>query len=141
MEQKQDAPGRNQATPRATVLYNAECPICSREIAVYRRAAERDGLPLAFQPLHEADLDAWGLTDEAARRRLHLRLPDGKLHAGIPAFVALWARMPRMRWLARLVALPVVRSLAGLMYDKVLAPALFALDRRRTARNAANGPG
>ena len=123
--------------PRVTVLYNGDCPICSREIAAYRRRAERTGAPLAFEDLNVADLRAWGLEAEAARRRLHVRLGDRVL-AGLPAFVALWERLPGMGWLARLVSLPGIAWVAERVYEHVLAPALHALDRRRQ-RSCASG--
>jgi predicted DCC family thiol-disulfide oxidoreductase YuxK len=114
------------------VLYNGACPICAREIAAYRRAAARDGAALAFEDLNEADLAHWGVDPEEARRRLHVRQGDAVL-SGLPAFLALWQALPRMRWLARLVSLPVIRPLATLGYDRVAAPLLHALDRRRRA--------
>lgn len=122
--------------PETTVLYNGACPICSREIDAYRREAQGAGLPLRFDDLNAADLARWGLTPEAARRRLHVRY-GAQVLAGLPAFLALWAALPRWRWLARLVGLPGVRQVAGVVYDHALAPALYALDRRRRARASA----
>jgi len=118
-----------------TTIYNAECPICRREIAGYRAYAEARALPLRFAALQETDLAALGLTPEDAARRLHV-LRDGALLSGLPAFVALWSEMPRFRWLARLVSLPVLRPVATAVYDRALAPALYALHRRRVARKA-----
>jgi predicted DCC family thiol-disulfide oxidoreductase YuxK len=116
-----------------TVIYNASCPICSREVAGYRRYAEARALPLRFQDMAATDLAALGLTPELAARRLHV-VQDGELLAGLPAFVALWSEMPRFRWLARLVSLPVLRPIASIAYERVLAPLLYAMHRRRVAR-------
>lgn len=116
-----------------TTIYNADCPICSREIAAYRRYAVAHDLPLRFEPLQTADLARLGLTPEDAARRLHV-LREGELLSGLPAFVAIWQEMPRFRWLARLVSLPLLRPVATAVYDRVLAPALYALHRRRVAR-------
>lgn len=115
------------------VIYNAECPICSREVAGYRDYAEARALPLRFADLHAEDLSSLGITREDAARRLHV-VRGGELLAGLPAFVALWSEMPRFRWLARLVSLPVVRPVADLLYERVLAPLLYAMHRRRVAR-------
>jgi predicted DCC family thiol-disulfide oxidoreductase YuxK len=115
------------------VIYNGACPICSREIAAYARAAEAGALPLRFTDLSSCDLARLGLTEEAAARRLHV-LRGGELLSGVPAFLALWAEMPRLRWLSRLVGLPGMRHVATLVYEGALAPALYAMHRRRQAR-------
>jgi predicted DCC family thiol-disulfide oxidoreductase YuxK len=119
-----------------TVIYNASCPICSREVEGYRRYAEARALPLAFRDMDSADLARWGLTPQDAARRLHV-IRDGRLHAGVSAFVMLWSEMPRFRWLARLVSLPVIRPLAEVVYERALAPLLYLMHRRRVARRAA----
>lgn len=119
-----------------TVIYNGSCPICSREIGVYRRRAEEAGLPLDFRDLNETDLADWGLTPDLAARRLYV-VKDGALVSGVPAFAILWAQMPGFRWLARLVRLPGVRGLAALVYDRVLAPVLYRMHLRREARRVA----
>jgi predicted DCC family thiol-disulfide oxidoreductase YuxK len=120
-------------TADTCVLYNGQCPICSREIDVYRRETQAAGLPLAFDDLHAADLARWGVSAEDARRRLHV-IADGQVLSGMPAFVALWNALPRWRWLGRLVGLPGVRQIAALVYDHALAPMLYAMDVRRRRR-------
>jgi predicted DCC family thiol-disulfide oxidoreductase YuxK len=118
---------------RITAIYNGECPICAREIASYRSYVSARDLPVEFEPLQQADLARLGLTAEDAARRLHVLRGD-ELLSGLPAFVALWQEMPRFRWLAGLVSLPIVRPVASLVYEQALAPALYALHRRRIAR-------
>ncbi len=106
------------------ILYNGACPICAREIAHYRRLAERSGADLCFDDLNAADLAAWGLTADTARRRLHAR--DGAFRlAGMPAFRALWARLPGWRWLARATALPGLRQATDWGYERIAAPWLY----------------
>lgn len=120
-------------TQTTEIIYNGSCPICSREIVAYERYATKRDLPLDFTPLDQADLAALGLTENEAARRLHV-VQDGKLVSGVEAFALLWEVMPRFRWLARLVRLPLVRPLAGAVYDRLLAPLLYWLHRRRNAR-------
>ena len=121
---------------RTRVLYNDACPVCRAEIRHYARHAEREGLPIAFDDLGSDALAGWGVDADAAARRLHV-LHDGRVSSGIPAFLVLWSRMPRYRWLARLVGAPVIRPLAVLVYDRVLAPALYRRHLRRIARGRA----
>ena len=112
------------------ILYNGDCPICSREIAHYRQVADRADADIAFDDLSALDPAALPIPPEAARRRLHA-LQDGRLIHGLPAFRALWARLPGWRWLARVTGLPLIRPVAGWTYDRVLAPLLYWNLRRR----------
>ena len=117
------------------VVYNGSCPICSTEVAVYRRRAEVDALPIRFTDLHAADLAAVGLTADQAARRFHV-LKNGEILSGIPAFLELWASIPRYRWLGRIVGFPGIRQGAILVYDHLLAPILYGMHKRRVARAA-----
>lgn len=121
-----------------TVIYNAQCPICAREIAHYRRLSERHDLPIRYAGLDAPAVARSGLTPDDAARRLHV-VRDGEVIAGVPAFIALWRVMPGFRWAAWLVSLPGIRQAADLAYDRALAPALHALHRRRVRRKAACG--
>ncbi|MEM1431924.1 MAG: DCC1-like thiol-disulfide oxidoreductase family protein [Pseudomonadota bacterium] len=116
------------------MIYNSDCPICAREIASYRRYAEARDLPLEFSGLTDAAALGSGLTVDEAARRLHV-VKDGELLSGLAAFAALWAALPRFRWLARIVSLPVIRPVAHAVYEGVLAPLLYAMHRRRVARH------
>jgi len=112
------------------VLYNANCPVCSFEIGHYARYAEAKGLPIRFDDLNSDAREHWGIDADTAARRLYV-LHEGELTSGIPAFLVLWARMPRYRWLARVVGLPGVRHVATLTYDHVLAPVIYRWHLRR----------
>lgn len=117
------------------VLYNAECPVCRYEIHHYRDYADDNGLPLRFDDLNVCALDRWGVSADQAARRLHV-LHKGELFSGIPAFLVLWAEMPRYRWLGRVVGLPGVRQIASLGYDWVLAPVIYRWHLLRQRKKA-----
>ncbi len=115
------------------VIYNDSCPICSREVSVYRRDAEAEGLDVTFNGLSPDELAGTGLSRDTAARKFHVITGD-ELHEGVDAFVVLWQVLPRWAWLARIVGHPMVRPVARLVYDRILAPVLFAMDRRRQSR-------
>ncbi|WP_318527426.1 thiol-disulfide oxidoreductase DCC family protein [Roseobacter sinensis] len=118
------------------VLYNADCPVCSREIDHYAKLSAAQALPLRYDDLNDASvLHSWGVTADQAARRLHVR-QNGTLYVGVPAFVVLWQSLPRYRWLARLVSLPGIYRLAHWTYEGVLAPLLYRSHLRRQARTA-----
>lgn len=124
-----------QPMEKTRVLYNADCPVCRFEIHHYRDYAQDGDLDITFDDLNTADLARWNLTEDAAARRLYVL--DGKeMTSGIPAFLVLWSRMPRYRWLARVVGLPVIRPVCAFLYDRVLAPLIYRWHRRRQARRA-----
>lgn len=91
-----------------TVYYDGACPLCRAEIAHYRGLAGAGRI--CFVDLAQAEGDAAlgpGLDLAAARARFHVRETDGRLVSGAAAFARLWRRLPRWRWLSRLVELRV----------------------------------
>ncbi len=114
------------------ILYNDGCPICSREIRHYDRLAQAGSLPLRFEALSTSAAD-WGLDEKTAAKQIHAKHGD-EILVGVPAFLAMWAEIPRYRWLARVVGLPGVRQVAHVVYAYGLAPALFAFHQRRKRR-------
>lgn len=119
-------------TDEIRVLYNDTCPVCRFEIGHYRKAALAEDLPLRFDDLTQAA--AWGVTPEAAAKRLHV-LHQGQLLSGIPAFQILLAQLPRWRLVARITALPLIHPLTCALYDHVMAPILYRAHKRREAAN------
>lgn len=122
-------------TDQTEVLYNASCPVCSREIRQYERMSQKQALAIRFDGLDDdARLHDWGITKDEAARRLHVR-HDGQIYAGIPAFIVLWQKIPQMRWLARFVSLPGVYRASCLLYDYILAPILYRWHKWRQSRH------
>ena len=91
------------------VFYDGSCPVCTAEIAQYRRA----GGGVAYRDVSSEPLPD-GLTREAAMARFHYRTEDGELLSGAAAFAALWVRLSQGR--------PVLSRLARLANTK---PALI----------------
>jgi predicted DCC family thiol-disulfide oxidoreductase YuxK len=121
-------------TVTTAVLYNSQCPVCSAEIGHYERYAEEAGLPIRFDDLNAETWDRWGLDHDTAARRLYVQR-DGVLTSGVPAFLILWAQMPRYRLLGRILGLPGIRHIASAAYDHVFAPALYRAHLRRLRRH------
>ncbi|WP_417205534.1 thiol-disulfide oxidoreductase DCC family protein [Antarctobacter sp.] len=125
---------------KLTVLYNDTCPICSREVDGYRCMTPRAGAKITYCGLSATGHMDHGLTEDAAARRFHV-IHDGVLLSGMPAFVALWDQMPRLRWLAWLVRRPGLRQLTVALYDHLVGPMLYRMHLRRTRRqNSVSGP-
>lgn len=122
--------------PSTSVLYNASCPVCNFEIRHYAQYAESNGLPIRFDDLNSDARMRWGLDADTAARRLYV-LHEGQLTSGIPAFLVLWAQMPKYRWLGRTIGLPGIRQIASAIYDYVLAPVIYRWHLRRLRKQTA----
>jgi len=91
--------------PPLTVLYDGTCPLCRREIGVYRGL--RPNAPVCFADVSDPTLQLpSGTTREQLLARFHVRGSDGQLLSGAQAFLALWAALPGWRWLALVCRLP-----------------------------------
>jgi len=120
--------------PVVTTYYNGSCPVCRIEIQHYRKVATARGRKNLVWRDIAADADTFaelGKDREAVKRRLHVVDQAGRLHIGIDAMIVLWRAVPGYAWLARVVSLPLVHGCAARLYDHLIAPALYAWNRRR----------
>ena len=91
--------------PALTVLYDGSCPLCQREMSVYRGL--QPNTPVCFADVSDTTLALpSGTTREQLMARFHVRGSDGRLLSGAPAFLELWAALPGWRWLALAGRLP-----------------------------------
>lgn len=102
-----------------TVLYDGACPLCRREIGVYRGLSPDTSVK--FQDISDPmATPSAGLPEGMARSellaRFHVQHADGRIESGARAFIALWERLPYWRWLARFGRLPGVAGLMELAY-------------------------
>jgi predicted DCC family thiol-disulfide oxidoreductase YuxK len=96
---------RHDLAPPITVLYDGACPLCRREIGVYRGL--QPSTPVCFADVSDTTQPLpSGTTREQLMARFHVRDADGRLLSGAQAFLVLWAALPGWRWLARLGRLP-----------------------------------
>ena len=88
-----------------TVLYDGACPLCRREIGLYRGL--QPNTPVCFADVSDAAVPLpSGVTREQLLARFHVRGRGGELLSGAQAFLALWAALPGWRWLALAGRLP-----------------------------------
>ena len=89
-------------SPPITVLYDGGCPLCRREIGIYRglQPLQADA-PVCFTDINDTRTPLPpGTTREQLLARFHVRGRDGQLLSGAQAFLALWAALPGWRWRA-----------------------------------------
>lgn len=84
-----------------TVFYDGQCPLCSREIAHYRRLQGAQHLRWIDITGEEDTLREYGLRPEVAMKRFHVLDSDGHWQTGAWGFAELWSHLPAYKWLAR----------------------------------------
>ncbi len=104
------------STPKLTVYFDGACPVCSAEIAHYRRQSGAEACEwVNAASCEEADLGA-GLSRDDALGRFHVRRADGQLLHGMRGFAVLWQQLPRTAWLGRLASVGPVPALLDIAY-------------------------
>jgi len=118
------------------VFYDGSCILCSTEMERYRRRDRRGNM--AFIDISSPDFrpEEYGKPHGEFMRKLHVMDAEGRFYSGVDAFPLIWLALPPSRvrrTLARLIMLPVIRSLAWLFY-KAFARLRGYLPLRRRRR-------
>ena len=128
---KVESPESAQSNARPVVLYDGSCPMCSREIAFYRRQAASARLEWV-DISRETDTESrFGIRHDDAMRRFHVRDQEANWQTGAFAFAELWSHFPGWRLLAKLLRLTGLVPLVDRVYER------FA--RWRLKRQCKNG--
>ncbi|MDL1869360.1 DUF393 domain-containing protein [Gammaproteobacteria bacterium PRO6] len=84
-----------------TVYYDGQCPLCGREVALYRRLVAPAAVCWRNLADGPAVLRGEGFDLAAALALLHVRDASGALQVGLAAHLVLWERLPLLHHLAR----------------------------------------
>ncbi len=115
-----------------TVWYNTRCPICNGGINWQRsrlaRAAREGSILFRDINLEPNALSRYSKTLADVRRRLHGVDDKGNLFVGADCAIEIWRRTPGDAWLAGLLSLPFIHTVARFIYDR-FADALYEWNR------------
>ena len=106
------------------VLYDGDCPLCAREIAMLERRNTRGALRTQDIAAPDFDPSVYGLDRERVMARIHGVLPDGRVVEGMEVFRRAYAAVG-LGWLLAPSGWPVL----GRLFDA--AYAWFARNRLR----------
>jgi predicted DCC family thiol-disulfide oxidoreductase YuxK len=103
-------------TPEITVLFDGECPLCAREIAMLRRLDRGRGA-IGFDDIAAPGFDAgrYGRSHAELMARIHGVLPDGRLVEGVEVFRRAYAAVG-LGWALAWTAWPGLRRVADAGY-------------------------
>lgn len=110
-----------------TVFYDGACPLCTREIAFYRRRRGANRIvwidvsesPETNPELPNAEI-RHGLCRRAALERFHVRHADGRVITGGRAFAELWVALPGLAFPGRLFRVWPLCILIDVAYELFL---------------------
>jgi len=100
-----------------TVYYNSACPVCNAGIN-----AQKDRMGSCAVNFKDVHTDEAARADipadlEFVRKRLHAVDEQGRVQVGVDAAITIWRHSPGEAWKARLFSLPVLKQLAGAIYN------------------------
>ena len=118
---------KTKKTPK--VYFNNSCSVCRMEINHYKKFNEKLGW-IDVTNNKEAQKETAKSSAELIRR-LHVE-QDGKIYQGIDAFLIVWSRLPKYRWLYKLVKTPGIYHASYIAYE-CLAYILFIKNKGQLA--------
>ena len=124
----------SSSPPALTVYFDGACPVCSREIAMYRRQPGAEACTWVDAATCDAADLGQDLSRPAALARFHVRRPDGRLVDGARGFAELWQTLPRWARLGRIAGFGPMPELLDAGYR------LFLVLRTRWRRPDAAAP-
>ena len=117
----------SEKTPK--VYFNNSCSVCRMEINHYKKFNEKLGW-IDVTNNKEAQKETAKSSAELIRR-LHVE-QDGKIYQGIDAFLIVWSRLPKYRWLYKLIKTPGIYHASYIAYE-CLAYMLFIKNKGQLA--------
>ena len=110
------------------VYFNNSCKICKAEIDLYKKEKidEIDWVDITNNNLAERETSK---NSKELLRRLHVK--DGeKVLEGAKAFLLLWKKMPKYRFLYTFFKLPIIFSIFSIVYE-IVAFFLYFKNRKQ----------
>ena len=110
------------------VYFNNSCKICKAEIDIYKKQKiqEIDWVDITNNISAEKETLK---SDKELLRRLHIK-DNEKVFEGAEAFLLLWKRMPKYRFLYNFFKLPIVFNIFSIIYE-IIAFFLYLKNKKQ----------
>jgi predicted DCC family thiol-disulfide oxidoreductase YuxK len=114
------------------VYYNESCNICRAEINLYKKQniEEIDWIDITNNVAAEK---ATLKDNKALLRRLHV-IMDGKIFDGAEAFLLVWKKIPKYKFLYSFFRLPIIFQVFSLVYE-IVAFFLYLKNKKQIKTN------
>ena len=110
------------------VYYNNSCNICRAEINLYKKQKINEIEWVDITHNKQAELETQK-NDKTLLRRLHVS-EDGQIFDGAKAFLMVWKRLPKYRFLYHIFKIPIIFSLFHLGYE-IIAFFLYLKNKKQ----------
>ena len=110
------------------VYYNNSCNICRAEINLYKKQNIEE-IEWVDITNNEAAENETSKNDKDLLRRLHV-IEDGKVFGGAEAFLLVWKKIPKYKFLYNFFKLPIIFTLFKFGYE-VIAFFLYLKNKKQ----------
>jgi predicted DCC family thiol-disulfide oxidoreductase YuxK len=110
------------SSPLLNVYFDGLCPLCSREIEVYRKKDLLKQIHFVDIMSPSFDAEAEGLDPKKVHDVFHVKTPDGRILTRVDAFAEIWKTLPGfglLRWVAEQPTLRPALDLGYRVFAKV----------------------
>ena len=114
------------------VYYNASCNICKAEINLYKKQniEEIEWVDITNNVIAEKETSK---NDKNLLKRLHV-IDDGKVFEGAEAFLLVWKKIPKYKFLYIFFKMPVIFNIFSFFYE-VIAFFLYQKNKKQLHKN------
>ncbi len=110
------------------IYFNNSCKICRTEINLYKKEKieELNWIDITNNLYAEKEINK---TNRELLRRLHVKF-DNKIYIGVDAFLLIWKKIPKYRFLYKIFKLPVFYHVFYVLYE-IAAVILYVKNRKQ----------
>ena len=113
------------------VYFNNSCNICRAEINLYKKQDVKDIEWVDITNNKSAEIETQK-NDKALLRRLHIK-DEGKVIGGAEAFLLVWKKIPKYKFLYTFFKTPIIFTLFSLSYE-IIAFFLYLKNRKQLSK-------
>ncbi|HNP26505.1 MAG TPA: DUF393 domain-containing protein [Nitrosomonas sp.] len=108
----------DQSNEKITVYYDGACPSCVKDRESYEKMAGKASEDVCWFDItgQDAQLRGIGIDPHKAMTELHVRDEHQRVVSELDAYILLMQRVPRLKPLAWLISLPVIRPMLSALY-------------------------
>ena len=113
------------------IFFNNSCKICRTEINLYKKESVEDlnWIDITNNVSAKKEINK---TDRQLLRRLHVKF-ENKVYVGVDAFLLIWKKIPKYKFLYNIFKLPVFYQIFYILYE--IAAVLLFIKNRKQLKN------